>query len=48
CNRGKSGLGVQLEISRGLRDQLCLNYPYLLSFSKAIRSVLLSPEPNNS
>ncbi|TXI48819.1 MAG: replication protein [Lysobacter sp.] len=46
CNKGNSGSGVQLEISRALRDQLRLNYADLVSFSEAIRSVLLSPESN--
>jgi phage replication-related protein YjqB (UPF0714/DUF867 family) len=48
CNRGKSGSGVQLEISRGLRNQLCNDALRLAAFSEMIRKVLLLPEPSNS
>ena len=41
CNRGKSGSGVQLEISRTLRDELSRDKAKLSHFSEAIRSALL-------
>jgi phage replication-related protein YjqB (UPF0714/DUF867 family) len=41
CNRGTSGSGVQLEISRGLRNQLCNDDLRLAAFSEVIRKVLL-------
>lgn len=42
CNRGNSGLGVQLEISLALRSELIKNEAKLSHFSEAIRMVLLS------
>ena len=40
CNRGRSGVGVQLEISRGLRGQLCNDRERLAAFSEIIRKAL--------
>ncbi len=41
CNRCKSRKGVQLEISRKLRDDLKDNKDLMARFAKAVRSVLL-------
>lgn len=40
CNRGSSGQGIQLEISRALRDALIKDIHAITRFSSAIRSVL--------
>lgn len=40
CNRGKRRVGVQLEISRRLRDRLAAEPDLLLSFVRAIRSII--------
>ena len=40
CNRGKSGLGVQLELPRSLRDQLVHDEAKLESFADAIRAAI--------
>lgn len=40
CNRGSSGQGVQLEISRALRDELIKDSRAMDRFSFAVRSVL--------
>lgn len=37
CNRGRRGLGVQLEISRGLRDALMDDAQLLERFASAVR-----------
>lgn len=41
CNRGSKGQGLQLEISRGLRDTLTANNHAMTHFSSIIRSALL-------
>ena len=40
CNRGQAGRGVQLEISRGLRDRLCANDRELQEFAAIVREAL--------
>jgi phage replication-related protein YjqB (UPF0714/DUF867 family) len=40
CNRGSSGQGVQLEISRALRDALIKDNHAMVCFSSTVRSVL--------
>lgn len=40
CNRGTSGKGVQIEISRGLRDRLLQDEILLVGFREAVTSVL--------
>lgn len=40
CNRGQINRGVQLEISRGLRDRLVSNKEELVRFSSSIRNSL--------
>jgi phage replication-related protein YjqB (UPF0714/DUF867 family) len=40
CNRGYAKQGVQLEISRGLRDKLVANADEMDRFSSAVRSAL--------
>ena len=40
CNRGKSKQGVQLEISRKIRDSLRTNRNQLLPFASAIRRAI--------
>lgn len=40
CNRGTKGQGLQLEISRGLRDALTTDKNAMARFSSAIRSAL--------
>jgi phage replication-related protein YjqB (UPF0714/DUF867 family) len=40
CNRGATGRGLQLEISRGLRDMLISDKKSMTRFSFAIRSTL--------
>jgi phage replication-related protein YjqB (UPF0714/DUF867 family) len=40
CNRGKSGQGVQLEISRKVRDLLRNDKKQLKVFSDAVRSAI--------
>lgn len=40
CNRGSKGQGLQLEISRGLRDVLTSDKSAMSRFSSAIRSAL--------
>lgn len=40
CNRGSSGKGVQLEISRALRDRLIKDSHAMARFTSAVRSVL--------
>jgi len=41
CNRGRSGRGVQLEISRALRDELIDDEGPRQSFVNAVRKVLM-------
>lgn len=38
CNSTRSGLGVQLELPRGLRDQLLAKAPAMIAFATAVRS----------
>jgi phage replication-related protein YjqB (UPF0714/DUF867 family) len=38
CNRGASGRGVQLEVTRGMRDQLVANAAELRRFADAVRA----------
>lgn len=40
CNRGTSGKGLQIEMSRGLRDSLVQDPERMETFSKAIRSII--------
>jgi phage replication-related protein YjqB (UPF0714/DUF867 family) len=40
CNRGTKGQGLQLEISRGLRDALTTDKSAMARFSSAVRSTL--------
>ncbi|WP_020183419.1 poly-gamma-glutamate hydrolase family protein [Methylotenera sp. 1P/1] len=40
CNKGQSGKGLQLEISRGLRDQLCSDPKIMQMFSSIVLAVL--------
>ncbi|WP_323161878.1 poly-gamma-glutamate hydrolase family protein [Pseudomonas fluorescens] len=40
CNRGTQGIGLQLEISRGLRDALKIDKKAMNRFSFAVRSAL--------
>lgn len=40
CNRGRSGMGVQLEISRKLRDELIQDKNMLRNFSNSITQIL--------
>lgn len=40
CNRGSKGQGLQLEISRGLRDALTWDSSAMARFSSAIRSTI--------
>lgn len=47
CNRGRSGQGVQLEISRGLRDKLVGSGAELERFATVIRSTLLADTGGN-
>lgn len=42
CNRGESGQGVQLEISRGLRDRLVASGVAMDRFAAAIRSAFVA------
>lgn len=42
CNRGRSGGGIQLEISRALRDELLDEEGFRHSFINAVRKVLQS------
>ena len=42
CNRGPSGRGVQLEIERGLRDELRHDHDVLTRLSHSIRSAIWS------
>lgn len=37
CNKGSSGQGMQLEISRGLRNLLITDEAHLIRFAEAIR-----------
>lgn len=48
CNRGSSGAGVQLEISRRLRNRLGSpqNAPLLRKFAKAVRGAIEGTRPN--
>lgn len=41
CNRGTSGRGVQIEISRKLRDDLLVDRNLMNSFSESVRRVLI-------
>ncbi|MCI1728516.1 MAG: poly-gamma-glutamate hydrolase family protein [Chiayiivirga sp.] len=47
CNRGRSGQGVQLEISRGLRDKLVGSAAELERFATVIRSTLMANAGDN-
>jgi len=40
CNRGQTGQGIQLEISRALRDLLTSNTKSMAHFSSTVRTVL--------
>lgn len=40
CNRGQTGQGIQLEISRALRDLLTSDTQLMANFSSTVRSVL--------
>lgn len=40
CNRGKRTAGIQLEISRRLRDRLCAQSVLMASFVQAVRSAI--------
>lgn len=40
CNKGRSGKGLQLEISRGLRDRLCTDQKMMQLFSSAVLAAL--------
>jgi phage replication-related protein YjqB (UPF0714/DUF867 family) len=44
CNRGRSQQGIQLELSRGLRDFLSTNGERLKKFSEGIRKVIKAIE----
>jgi phage replication-related protein YjqB (UPF0714/DUF867 family) len=44
CNRGESGIGGQLEISEGLRDNLRTNPEIFRKFVELVREVLLNVE----
>lgn len=45
CNRGTERKGVQLEISRGLREELYKDHKKMASFSEAIRLALAKHYP---
>lgn len=40
CNRGKSGQGVQMEVSRKVRDLLAINGDRLHAFAEAVRRAI--------
>lgn len=40
CNRGRREAGVQMELPRTLRDNLCANPSLLAKFSKAVRDAI--------
>jgi phage replication-related protein YjqB (UPF0714/DUF867 family) len=50
CNRGRTGSGIQLEIRRGLRDELVAEPRLLRRFSRTVRESLedLLPEEDTS
>lgn len=41
CNRGRHGVGVQLEVPRTLRNQLVVDPERLASFSRAVRDAII-------
>jgi len=40
CNRGRRGLGAQLEITRGLRDKLMRDESLMKTFAEAVRHAI--------
>jgi phage replication-related protein YjqB (UPF0714/DUF867 family) len=48
CNRGRSGAGVQLEISRGLRNLLLKRPQDMTSFAAAIRNAVERDAPKKA
>lgn len=47
CNRGKSKMGVQLEIPRTLRNQLAGDAEQLSNFAKAVADAMQANPPSN-